>query len=159
MILRAARQTDAFELADLYLRSRRELVAYAPLAHSDSAVRDWIANILIPSANVTVACDGDVIVGMAAHSRNEADGTMWLDQLYVCPRHMRTGIGTALLEHVKAAAPHDLHLYTFAQNLAATAFYERHGFVALAWRDGSDNEERCPDVHYRWCRAPASAST
>ena len=28
--------------------------------------------------------------------------------------------------------------------------YERHGFVAVGWTDGSANEERAPDVRYVW---------
>ncbi|MGE3511045.1 MAG: histone acetyltransferase, partial [Vicinamibacterales bacterium] len=31
-------------------------------------------------------------------------------------------------------------------------FYERHGFVAVAFGDGSGNEERCPDILYEWMR-------
>jgi hypothetical protein len=30
-----------------------------------------------------------------------------------------------------------------------STLYERHGFVAIDTTDGQ-NEERAPDVHYRW---------
>jgi hypothetical protein len=39
---RAATVGDADSAADVYLPSRKELVACAPLVHSDEEVRDWI---------------------------------------------------------------------------------------------------------------------
>ncbi len=43
-----------------------------------------------------------------------------------------------------------LSLYVFRRNAAARAFYERHGFTAVAFDDGGRNEEGEPDVLYRW---------
>jgi hypothetical protein len=40
--------------------------------------------------------------------------------------------------------------------LEALSFYERHGFRAIAFSDGSANEERCPDVLYELA-SPVSA--
>jgi len=34
----------------------------------------------------------------------------------------------------------------------ARRFYERHGFRAIHLTDGRDNEEKMPDVRYRWQR-------
>ncbi|MCA7970791.1 GNAT family N-acetyltransferase [Burkholderia sp. AU39826] len=81
------------------LASRDTLASYAPLAHAEAAVRDWVANMLVPSGNVTVAVNDGHIIGMAAHA--VTDGVTWLEQLYVCPEFKRQGIGTALLESVK----------------------------------------------------------
>jgi hypothetical protein len=47
LILRGAILADAAKLADVYLRSRNTLASYAPLAHSEAAVRNWVANKLI----------------------------------------------------------------------------------------------------------------
>lgn len=146
LILRRATSADATELTEVYLRSRNTLASYAPLAHSEAAVRDWVANILIPTGSVTVAVNNDRLVGMAAHSI--VDGVAWLDQLYVCPQFKRQGIGTSLLKSVKSQTDGKLQLYTFQMNHDAAAFYERHGFVAIAYSDGSRNEEGCPDVLY-----------
>ncbi|WP_185735955.1 GNAT family N-acetyltransferase [Burkholderia cepacia] len=146
LILRRATAADAAAVADVYLRSRNALASYAPLAHSEAAVRGWIADVLVPSGNVTVAMYDDRVVGMAAHVI--ADGAAWLDQLYVCPEFKRQGIGSALLESVKSQTVGKLQLYTFQMNRDAAAFYERHGFVAIAYNDGSRNEEGCPDVLY-----------
>lgn len=91
---------------------------------------------------------GHGVIGMVAHS--EEDGAFWIDQLYIEPTWSRRGVGTALLEHALALAPRGMpvRLYSFQANVAARAFYERHGFRAIAFGDGSGNEERCPDVLY-----------
>ena len=41
-----------------------------------------------------------------------------------------------------------IRVYTFEPNRGARRFYERHGFSAIAFGDGSNNESRCPDVLY-----------
>jgi putative acetyltransferase len=73
----------------------------------------------------------------------------WIDQLYVLPARQNRGAGRSLLQVAKAASP-ELMLWTFQRNLAARRFYERHGFVPVSETDGSRNEEREPDVLYRW---------
>jgi putative acetyltransferase len=75
----------------------------------------------------------------------------WVDQLYVLPQHQGKGMGGALLALGKAASA-ELQLWTFQRNLLARRFYEKHGFLALRETDGSGNEEREPDVLYRWRR-------
>ena len=80
----------------------------------------------------------------------------WIDHLYVLPAQQGQGAGSALLRVAQAAWP-ALRLWTFARNLPARRFYERHGFVALEATDGSRNEEREPDVLYAWERPAAGA--
>lgn len=87
------------------------------------------------------------IVGFAA-----LDGTV-LDHFYLSPDARGRGIGSALLAAVKEASPEELSLHVFQRNLAARAFYERHGFVAGELDDGSRNEENEPDLTYRWSAA------
>jgi ribosomal protein S18 acetylase RimI-like enzyme len=57
-----------------------------------------------------------------------------------------------LLSIAKEREPEQLDLYTFQPNAGARRFYERHGFAAVEFGDGSDNEERVPDVLYRWVK-------
>ncbi len=73
----------------------------------------------------------------------------WIDQLYVAPGQQGRGIGSRLIALAQAASP-VLQLWTFQRNAGARRFYERHGFVAVEERDGSDNEEGEPDIRYRW---------
>jgi GNAT superfamily N-acetyltransferase len=73
-----------------------------------------------------------------------------VEQLYVRPDRIGRGVGRALLELAKRRRPDGLDLYCFAANDRARRFYERNGFEAVAFGDGSGNEERQPDVLYRW---------
>jgi putative acetyltransferase len=55
-----------------------------------------------------------------------------------------------LMARAKAENPGGLRLYCFQVNARARAFYERHGFIVEAQRDGSSNEEGAPDILYVW---------
>ena len=139
---------DAEALASVYLRSRRELVACAPLAHSDEEIGAWIRGRLIPAGRTTVALVGGEVVGLLAVSSKPDES--WIDQLYLLPERIGAGIGTVLLERALAELPPPIRLYTFQANARARRFYEARGFEAIAFGDGSHNEERCPDVLYEW---------
>ena len=156
--LRAAVAGDAAAVAQVLIESRRQLMPFAPSAHSDEETRDWVARTLLPSGAVTVAQVDGAVVGVLALS--ERNGLAWIDQLCVLPAQAARGLGRALLDHALAlcgaaagrsgaATPQPLQLYTFQANHHARAFYERHGWRAIAFSDGAANEEHCPDVLYR----------
>jgi GNAT superfamily N-acetyltransferase len=146
--LRAATLDDAASVADVYLCSRKELVACAPLVHSDEAVRGWVREHLIPAGRTTVAVvDGQVVALLAASTGTDAS---WIDHLYVLPAWVAHGIGTRLLELARRELPPPIRLYTFQCNERARRFYESRGFRAIAFGDGSANEEKCPDILYEW---------
>jgi len=73
----------------------------------------------------------------------------WIDQLYILPEAQGRGIGSQLLDVAKSAYP-VLSLWTFQRNAAARRFYEKHGFFIVDESDGAGNEEREPDVLYKW---------
>jgi hypothetical protein len=52
--LRMATNDDSACIADIYLTSRKHFLPYAPLAHTDDAVRSWIRDKLITTGGVTV---------------------------------------------------------------------------------------------------------
>ncbi len=108
--------------------------------HTEAEDRAWIRGIFARQS-VWLAVDGDTVVGVAS-----CDGE-WLTQLYLLPAYTGQGIGKELLERVLAETP-ALKLYTFARNAGARRFYERNGFVAVEFGDGSGNEEGEPDVRY-----------
>ena len=145
---RAATPDDAYSVADVYLRSRKELVACAPLVHGDGDVRDWIRRHLIPSGRTTVVLVDGLVVGFLTVSTATECG--WIEQLYVRPTWVGRGIGARLLERARSELPPPIRLYTFQCNQRARCFYERHGFKALTFGDGSGNEEQCPDILYEW---------
>jgi len=145
---RIATEVDAATVTEVYLTSRKAFVSFAPIAHSDEAVHSWIRSILIPSNRVTVVEQAGKIIGMMALSVDESVG--WIDHLYLLPGAVGRGIGTALLNRAKTELGSPIRLYTFEANVDARRFYERHGFKAIRYGDGSGNEERCPDVLYEW---------
>jgi len=144
--LRVATASDAARVAEILLASRRTFLPYAPLAHTDVEVHAWVRVTLSPAGGVTVALIDDAPVGVLATARDEF--ASWITQLYVAPQFVGLGIGTRLLAHALAILPRPVRLYTFQQNDRARHFYERHGFRAITFTDGSANEERCPDVLY-----------
>jgi GNAT superfamily N-acetyltransferase len=136
---------DADATATMYLASRRALLPGRRDPHTEAETRAWMRDTVFTRYSVRLAEVDGVIVGFAAR-----DGA-WLMQLYVKPGWTGHGIGTKLLEAILADAATVtpvLRLYTFARNAGARRFYERHGFVAVAFGDGSGNEEREPDVRY-----------
>jgi GNAT superfamily N-acetyltransferase len=149
--VRRAGPADAAAVADVYLASFRTALPAVRLVHSDDQVRAWIRDRVIPE-DTWVALDGTEIVGMMALSPG------WVDQLYVAPNRLGEGIGGRLLDLAKRRSGGPLELWTFQVNARARRFYERNGFVALEETDGSGNEEREPDVRYRWDPAIAPAN-
>ena len=63
---------------------------------------------------------------------------------------VRAWFASHVVELAKRARPDGLQLWTFASNVGAQRFYERHGFVAIRRTDGRDNEEGAPDILYVW---------
>lgn len=145
---RSATVDDAESVADVYLQSRKELVACAPLVHSDDAVRDWIRLQVIPAGRTTVAVVDGMVVGLSTVSQTSE--CSWIEHLYLLPAWVGHGIGTRLLKLALRSLPPPIRLYTFQCNQRARCFYERHGFKAITFRDGSGNEEHCPDIVYEW---------
>ena len=150
--LRAATAGDAEEITRVFLASRAASLPYLPRVHSDEDTLAWITHVVLPGSRVWVAegAAGELL-GFASLDGDE------LDQLYLRPGTLRRGTGTLLLDRVKKASRGELSLYTFQRNSAARAFYERHGFVAVAYDDGSRNEEKEPDVLYRWTASGRAA--
>ena len=78
----------------------------------------------------------------------------WIEQLYLLPAWVGQGIGTKLLDLARAELRPPIRLYTFQANERARCFYESRGFRAIAFGDGTGNEEKCPDVLYEWRPEP-----
>lgn len=113
--------------------------------HTPEEDRAYWQNHLFPNAMVWGASVGDQLAGVMACR----DG--WIDQLYVLPSMQGRGLGGALVEIAQATFP-TLQLWTFEKNRPARQFYESRGFSIVRQTDGTDNEEKEPDVLYRWVR-------
>jgi GNAT superfamily N-acetyltransferase len=144
--LRPAMTADAPRIAQILIDTRAAFMPYAPSAHSEPELRAWVAGHLVPGSGVTVAqCRGTVVAVMATE---RTDAASWISQMAVTPPLVAQGIGRRLLAHALATLPSPIRLYTFQANTGARRFYERHGFHAIRFGHGRDNEERCPDVLY-----------
>ena len=145
-LLRPATSADAPQVATLLIETRRAFMPYAPSAHSEPELREWVASALVPSGGVTIAEVDRRVVGVmaTAHSGHVS----WVNQMAVDPAQVNQGIGTLLLAHAMRTLARPIRLYTFQANVGARRFYERHGFVAVEFTDGQANEEHCPDVLY-----------
>lgn len=142
--IREARHTDARECADVYLRSRAFALPTVPLVHAEREVRRWMADEVVGRTDMWVAeVDGTLVALMVL------DGG-WLEHLYLDPSWVGRGLGDKLIQLAKERSSAGLQLWTFQANEPARRFYERHGFVAEELTDGAGNEERAPDVRYRW---------
>lgn len=144
--IRTAGPADQATVAEVMISSRRVNLPYAVGRHSDDEARRWVAAHMWPTHRVLVAELGGQIIGVAAMAWDQ--GVDWLNQFYVAPGWSGRGVGGRMMPLVLAATGRPLRLHCFQRNLGARRFYERHGFVALAFGDGEDNEERCPDVLY-----------
>ncbi len=114
------------------------------MACVDAAYRDYLADIgekpapmlddykaLIRAGAVTVASDGDELVGLIV---------MWarrdhwfVDNVAVWPARQGGGIGSILLAHAdevaRAAGFSEVHLHTNEAMAANTTYYEHRGYV------------------------------
>jgi GNAT superfamily N-acetyltransferase len=113
--------------------------------HTPEEDRAFYRMQVFPACRVWGAEKQSKLVGIIAF-REE-----WIDQLYVLPDAQGRGVGSDLLEIAQEAFP-VLNLWTFQCNQRARRFYELNGFVEVRKTDGSGNEEKEPDVLYRWKR-------
>ncbi|WP_206516017.1 GNAT family N-acetyltransferase [Nocardioides pantholopis] len=146
LLLRPAGIEDAPAVAAVHLASRRSAVragTMPPAAHPDAEALPWLRGRLATD-EVWVA---EVAGAVVAYLRLSGD---WIDDLYVVPGQAGRGIGTALLELAKQLRPAGFGLWVFEINAPARRFYARHGLVEVERTDGSENEERSPDIRVVW---------
>lgn len=143
--LRAYRPDDANAVAALWHRAGRAAYPYLPTwqAFGASDARAVFHEAIAAVCEIwLIERDGDVVAFLALQPG-------YVDRLYVDPALQRSGIGTRLLRHAKSLHPRGLSLHTHQANDAARAFYEKHGFRAVAFGT-SPPPESAPDVAYRW---------
>jgi pimeloyl-ACP methyl ester carboxylesterase/GNAT superfamily N-acetyltransferase len=155
IVIRRAGPEEGPSLGEVWLTSWRATFDFPP-AHPDADVRRWLAEEMLPATEVWVAVDpedGGRVVGFMALS------AAMVEQLYVVPDWIGRGLGDRLITLAKGRRPEGLDLYCFQVNTFARRFYERRGFVPIAFGDGSNNEEHQPDVRYAWRPTPVPSRT
>jgi len=142
-----ANDSDASAIARVF-RQSRALLTFLPCLHTEEEDLQFFAKKILPTHTVFVAkeSDSDNIVGFITFDHR------WVHQLYLVPDQIHTGIGSRLLNLVKSKTDR-LQLWAFKKNVMAAKFYAKHGFKPIEETDGSNNEEKEPDVLFEWIRA------
>ncbi len=142
--IRRAIESDVAAVAEVFIASQTDALPFLAKLHTSQETFGFIANTVFAQCDVWVAAEREKLVGMMALNGQH------LDHLYLLPGYYRRGIGTMLLNQAKTLSEAGLTLYAFQMNTRARTFYERRGFVAIEWGDGSGNEAGEPDVLYEW---------
>ncbi len=141
--IRKARVEDAKAIAVILKTSRQSAMPYLPHDHTPEEDHAFVRDVVMKECKVYVAEDNVEIMGFIAFKDN------WIDHLYLLPEAQGKGIGSSLL-NIALGKANEYQLWTFQRNTAARAFYEAKGFKVVRETDGQDNEEKEPDVLYRW---------
>ena len=141
--LRCATDKDAPAIAELFHDSYR-LLTFLPKLHTIEGYRRFVGDFMLKDCEITIAEDDTGIVAFLARRGEE------VRQLYTRPDRIGRGAGTQLIDAAKASGVAALELWCFQANTRARDFYEARGFRAICMTDGTQNEERTPDVRYRW---------
>jgi GNAT superfamily N-acetyltransferase len=143
---RRATLDDAGGIAAVFSSSLR-LLTFLPVLHTVEEDRQFIENIILKECEVIVAEADAGIVSFLARNGEE------IRLLYSHPDFIGSGAGSLLLDVVKKSSVVALELWCFQANARARRFYEERGFRAVRFTEGRDNEEKVPDVRYRWVHA------
>jgi putative acetyltransferase len=146
--LRPGRLEDMAAIARLHRHTVRTSLPFLPTLHTPEEDFRFFSQILFHKALFWLAEDeaGEPI-GYIAFRPD------FIEHLFVRPDVQGQGVGLQLLRKATEGS-RELSLWTFQANNRARRFYERHGFEVVIETDGADNEEKLPDVLYRW-RRPA----
>jgi ribosomal protein S18 acetylase RimI-like enzyme len=139
-------ESDFDELVSLWHETNRLSYPYvrAHQEHTRANASDFFRSNVLVECRVWVAeSSSRQRLGLLALSGS------WIRQLAVFRPFQRQGVGTALLQRAREHSPTQLRLYTFQRNVAARAFYERHGFSAVAFGT-SPAPEAEPDIEFCW---------
>lgn len=142
---RLLRDDETDLAADLHRRAGALIPGYDTTLHTPAEFAALYRDRVFIDGPLWGAFEGDRLLGHVALLPG------WIDHLYVEPARHGKGIGSELVRLAQREQD-DLQLYTFQSNVRARALYERHGFVVEELTDGQRNEEKMPDVRYRWRR-------
>lgn len=133
------------QTADLHRAAVALIPGYDTTLHSAEEFSVFYRDEVFPKHGLWGAFEGKKLRGFIAMLPG------WIDHLYVDPAMHRIGIGSGLIKLAQCEQS-QLRLYTFQSNVNAQAFYEKHGFVIEKLTDGERNEEKMPDMMYRWSK-------
>jgi GNAT superfamily N-acetyltransferase len=127
-----AQVEEAAALSDLCFRSKA-MWGYDPgfMALMPAALAVAPEDIAAGDVWVATGADGQ-IAGVVALAPGDTPGTLELNKLFIEPRHIRGGVGHALLAHAVAEAQQrGAKRLTILADPNAAGFYERNGAVRI----------------------------
>lgn len=143
---RRATIADAAAIASVFCPSFR-LLTFLPMLHTEEEDRRFIENVILAECEVTAAkADGRIISFLARRDEE-------IRLLHTHPAYLGMGAGTVLVEAAKASGVTALELWCFQANTRVRRFYEARGFPPVRFTNGDGNEEKMPDIRYRWERS------
>lgn len=137
---------EACAAADIHRAAGALIPGYDTTLHTPEEYRAFYAEQVLRNDAVWGAFEDGALRGHVALLPG------WIDHLHVDPPHHGRGVGSALVR-LAQREQEELRLYTFQSNARAQRLYERHGFIVEELTDGQRNEEKMPDMTYRWRRA------
>jgi N-acetylglutamate synthase-like GNAT family acetyltransferase len=141
-VIRRAKAEDVDAVAALFGRSFATL-DFLPKLHTPEEDREHLAGVVRDQDVWIAEADGQVVGFLALQGDV---GTFF----YVDPPFHDRGIGSRLFAEAQAARPNGFEFWVFQANANAREFYEHRGCVPVRFTEGEDNEEKTPDVRYRW---------
>ena len=145
---RAAEPADFDAIADVWRESALASEGARSSLPSLAELRSRVDHEIAAGWAVTVALDGQEIIGFLALKPALAA----LDQLFILPTHQGRGIGRALIERAKAAMPSGFTLRTASANHKARRFYGRSGLLLL--EEALHPKSGLPVCCYSWNAPP-----
>lgn len=144
--VRPARREDLPACAAI-VNAYIEATPWLPRTCPAEEIEAMFCDALLASRRVLVADDGAV----AGYASYDPEGA-FLAALYLAPHARGRGIGRAMLDSVKAAAPKGFKLNVWQHNPAARRFYEREG---LRLEGGAIDDDGLPVWIMSWAGAAA----
>jgi hypothetical protein len=141
--IRPAGVGDIDAVAAVFSASLRTL-SFLPILHTVVEDRSFIAHAIFPDCGVAVGEDESGILSFLARQGEE------VRLLYTRPDRICRGGGDAANRDAQKSGVGALELWCFQANARALHFYEARGFRAIRFTDGARNEEKLPDIRYRW---------
>jgi len=130
---------DMPEVARLFRISRESELPYLPKLHTPEEDLEYFSNVMFPNNRIDLLKDKDQLLGFVCYDCD------WIHHLYLLPEATGKGYGAKLLKSAQTYETR-MKLWAFKRNERAIRFYEKHGFHVIKETDGSENEEKEPDV-------------
>lgn len=142
-MIRKSTDQDYKKLADLWLEASRQGHYFISSEHWEK-LADKIWKHYLPLSNTFVFEDKHKIKGFISLLDNN-----YIGALFVHPQYQRQKIGTKLLRYIRRRRP-NMQLKVFIRNVNALAFYQKHGFRAVA--ESTDEETGEAELLMAWAQ-------